>query len=143
MFPLSTRILVVDDMVMFRQMVKQALTQLEYNNFTEASNGELAWAQIEDGRISNKPFGLIISDWSMPKMKGIELLKKVRAESWGAATPFIMLTGETEKENIMEAVQAGVTQYILKPFNVQGLQEKMKSAYLKTHPSDPNAIVIK
>lgn len=137
MFPLHTKVLVVDDMSMFRAMVKQALTAMEYKNFVEASDGEAAWAAIQHARNENKPFDLIISDWTMPKMKGIELLKKVRAEEWGKTFPFILLTGEAERGNIMEAIQSGVSQYMIKPFTVADLKTKMKQAYDKSK-HDPN-----
>lgn len=137
MFPLDTRVLIVDDMSMFRAMVKQALTALEYKDFVEASDGEAAWTAIQKAQFEKKPFGLIISDWTMPKMKGIELLKKVRAEPWGKTFPFILLTGEAEKDFIMEAIKSGVSQYMIKPFAVGDLKTKMKQAYDKSK-SDPS-----
>lgn len=132
MFSPQTRVLIVDDMSMFRAMVKQALIALEYKDFVEASDGEAAWAAIQKAHQEKKPFGLIISDWTMPKMKGIELLKKVRAEAWGKRFPFILLTGEAEKDNIVEAIQSGVSQYMIKPFTVTDLKTKMKQAYDKS-----------
>lgn len=132
MFPLETRVLIVDDMSMFRAMVKQALVAMEYKNYVEATDGESAWAAIQKAQQDRKPFGLIISDWTMPKMKGIELLKKVRAEDWGKRFPFILLTGEAEKDNIMEAIKSGVSQYMIKPFTVADLKTKMKQAYDKS-----------
>lgn len=131
MFHKNTKILIVDDMSMFRAMVKKALADLEFTNFQEAPDGEAAWAAINDARLQKKPFQLVICDWTMPKMKGIELLKKIREEPWGKSFPFIMLTGETEKQNIMEAVEANVSQYIIKPFTVDMLKQKMKQTYDK------------
>lgn len=131
MFPKTTKVLIVDDMAMFRQMVKQALNEMEFKTYVEASDGQAAWAAIEEARQKKAPFELIISDWTMPKMKGIELLKKVRSEPWGTNFPFILLTGEAEKANIVEAIQADVTQYIIKPFTVESLRQKLKLAYDK------------
>ena len=131
MFGKNTKILVVDDMAMFRQIVKQSLTDMGYRNYVEAVDGDAAWKLIERAKLDNDPFGLIISDWTMPKMKGIDLLKLVRNEYWGIHLPFILLTGETEKEFIIQAIQAGVSQYIVKPFTPDQLKQKMKIAYDK------------
>jgi two-component system, chemotaxis family, chemotaxis protein CheY len=132
MFPKNTKILIVDDMAMFRQMVKQALTGLGFTNYQEFPDGIHAWTALKDAQVQKAPYELIISDWNMPKMKGIELLRNVRAESWGAIVPFVMLTGETEQNIIMDAIKAGVTQYIVKPFTVDSLKDKLKIAYDKT-----------
>lgn len=140
MFPKKTKILIADDMAMFRQMVKQALTTLEYTNFVETNDGTTAWSALVDARQAGLPFELIISDWNMPKMKGIELLRKVRAEEWGANMPFVMLTGETEKQTIMDAIEAKVTQYIIKPFTVEALSQKLKQAYDKTK-ANPSVVI--
>lgn len=137
MFPKKTKILIADDMAMFRQMLKQALATLEFPNYHEFVDGAAAWQGLQGALEAKVPFELIISDWSMPKMKGIELLKKVRASPWGTRLPFVMLTGEAEKENIVEAVQSGVTQYIIKPFTVESLQQKLKLAYDKFNASSP------
>lgn len=131
MFPESTKIMVVDDMAMFRAMVKNTLTELHYKNYVEFADGEAAWKGLAEARALKQPFQLIISDWTMPKMKGIELLKKVRAEPWGTILPFVMLTGETEKDLIVDAIQSKVTQYIVKPFTKVTLKEKLDAAHKK------------
>lgn len=131
MFPKQTRIIFVDDMSMFRTMVKNALRELGFTNFVEADDGEQAWTLIAEARTKNQPFELIISDWTMPKMKGIDLLKKVRAEPWGKGFPFLMLTGETEKQMILEAIENKVSQYIIKPFTVNQLKEKLEATHVK------------
>lgn len=131
MFGRNTKILIVDDMAMFRQIVKQSLTDMGYKNYVEAVDGEAAWLLIEKAKLEKEPFALIISDWTMPKLKGIDLLKRVRSEYWGMHLPFILLTGEGEKAFIIEAIQAGVSQYIVKPFTPDQLKQKMKMAYDK------------
>ncbi len=129
-------------MAMFRQMVKQTLTDLGYKLYSEAVDGAKAWSAIEQANSAGEPFQLIISDWSMPLMKGIELLKKVRASSWGGNLPFILLTGEAEKAFILEAIQSGVTQYIIKPFTPDSLKLKLKQAYDKVYGETPPGIVM-
>lgn len=131
MFPQDSRILIVDDMNMFRAMVRQSLSSLNYKNYSEAADGTSALAALTQAVEQNKPFQIIISDWNMPKMKGIELLRRVRAEEWGKTIPFIMLTAEAEKQNIVEAVQAGVDNYIIKPFTVDQLKQKLSQTYDK------------
>lgn len=139
MFEAKTKILIVDDMNMFRAMVRQSLNTLEYKNLTEACDGTAAFTALNAAAEANEPFQLIISDWNMPKMKGIDLLKKVRAESWGAKVPFIMLTAEAEKGNIVEAMQAGVDNYIVKPFTVDGMRTKLTQTYDKITNPKPKA----
>jgi two-component system chemotaxis response regulator CheY len=131
MFATDTKILIVDDMNMFRAMVRQALNTLNYKKLTEASDGTGAWRALTDAHEKNEPFQLVISDWNMPKMKGIDLLKNLRAEPWGKAVPFIMLTAEAERQNIVEAMQAGVDNYIIKPFTVEQMKQKLAQTYGK------------
>lgn len=117
---------------MFRQMLKSALLELEYTHVTEANDGEAAWTLIDRSIRNGDPYGLIICDWAMPKMTGIELLKKVRGEAWGSSGfPFIMLTGQADKQNIVDAIENKVTQYMLKPFTVLNLKEKLDQACAK------------
>jgi two-component system chemotaxis response regulator CheY len=118
-------------MNMFRAMVRQSLSSLNYKNYSEAADGTSALAALTQAVQHKKPFQIIISDWNMPKMKGIELLRRVRAEEWGKKIPFIMLTAEAEKQNIVEAVQAGVDNYIIKPFTVDQLKQKLSQTYDK------------
>ncbi|WP_141734878.1 response regulator [Oligoflexus tunisiensis] len=131
MFARDTRILIVDDMNMFRAMVRQALNTLDFKKLTEASDGTGAWTALTQAKDRREPFQMIISDWNMPKMKGIELLKKVRAEPWGQGVPFIMLTAEAERQNIVEAVESGVDNYIIKPFTVDQMKQKLTQTYEK------------
>lgn len=133
MFKKETKILIVDDMNMFRQMVRQALTALEFKDLSEANDGSTAFATLSEAVQNKKPFQLIVSDWNMPKVKGIELLRKVRAEEWGKKIPFIMLTAEAEKQNIVEAMQAGVDNYIIKPFTIDQMKGKLIQTYDKLY----------
>ncbi len=117
----NMRILVVDDFQTMRRIVMNLMRQLGFTNMIEAADGELAWEVLENDNID-----LIVSDWNMPNMTGMELLKKVRASEEYKNIPFIMVTAEGKKENVIAAVQAGVNNYIVKPFNAATLKEKLK-----------------
>ncbi|MEC9291485.1 MAG: chemotaxis response regulator CheY [Pseudomonadota bacterium] len=117
----NMRILVVDDFQTMRRIVMNLMRQLGFTNMIEAADGELAWEVLENDNID-----LIVSDWNMPNMTGMELLKKVRASEEYKHIPFIMVTAEGKKENVIAAVQAGVNNYIVKPFNAATLKEKLK-----------------
>ena len=97
------------------------LKQNGFNNFEEAEDGEQAFKMLEN----EGNFEFIVSDWNMPNMTGLELLKSVRADDRFKHLPFLMVTAEAEKENIIEAVKAGVTNYIVKPFTGVTLKEKL------------------
>jgi two-component system chemotaxis response regulator CheY len=131
MFDPKTKVLVVDDFKTMRKIVMGALKTCGLENFTEADDGATAWPLIEAALEDEEPFQLIISDWNMPIMKGIELLKKVRAHPTIKSTPFILVTAEAEQGNILEAVQAGVSNYIIKPFTPASFQEKLGAVYKK------------
>ena len=121
----SKKVLVVDDSSVMRQIIKNNLKQLGFNhdNLTDAEDGASGLKKLGEGSVD-----LIVSDWNMPKMTGLEFLKAVRADANFKSIPFIMVTSEAEKEKIVEAVQAGVSQYIVKPFNANALEEKIKEA---------------
>lgn len=131
MFNRKSKILIVDDMNMFRTMVRQALSSLDFKTMVEASDGAAAFHSLSEAVKNNEPFDLVISDWNMPKLKGIDLLRKVRAEEWGKKLPFMMLTAEAEKANIVEAMQAGVDSYIIKPFTIDAMRTKLEQTYAK------------
>ncbi|MCL6120246.1 MAG: chemotaxis response regulator CheY [Deltaproteobacteria bacterium] len=122
---LSMRILVVDDFSTMRRIIKNILKQIGFTNVDEAENGQAALAKIGDG--GNYDF--VISDWNMPEMTGIELLKQVRANEATKDLPFLMVTAEAKKENVVEAVKAGVNNYIVKPFTAEVLQEKISKIF--------------
>ena len=116
----SARVLVVDDFATMRRIVKNILTQLGYKDIIEADDGTTAQEILNQEKID-----LIISDWNMPKMTGLELLKYVRSTPDLADIPFIMVTAEAQQDNIILAVKAKVSQYIVKPFTADTLGEKI------------------
>jgi len=120
----NMRILVVDDFSTMRKIIKNILRQLELTNVVEADDGTTAWEVLNRDNID-----FIVSDWNMPKMSGIELLRKVRASEEYAATPFLMVTAEAQQENIIEAVQAKVSNYIVKPFTAETLGQKINKIF--------------
>ncbi len=126
MFKAEIKILVVDDMLTMRKVVSKILRDLGYSDITQAVDGNDAWEKAKDGS-----FGLIISDWNMPNCTGVEFLKKVRADATTAKTPFLLVTAEAEQHQIVEAIQAGVDQYVVKPFTTDGLRSKLTAVYMK------------
>lgn len=116
----NMRILVVDDFQTMRRIIMNLLKQLGFNNVIEADDGTTAWDRLQAEQVD-----MVISDWNMPKMTGIDLLKKVRTTERTKAMPFIMVTAEGKRENVIIAVQAGVSNYIVKPFNAATLKEKL------------------
>ena len=120
------RILVVDDFSTMRRIIKNILRQLGFTNIVEADDGSTAWETLNKDKID-----FIISDWNMPKMPGIELLRKVRSSEEFGALPFLMVTAEAQQENIIEAVQAKVSNYIVKPFTAETLGQKIDKIFDK------------
>jgi len=127
MFPVETKIMLVDDTTTMRKLVRKCLNDLGFMKTVEANDGATAWPLIEQAKMEGAPFQLIISDWEMPKMKGIDLLRKVRADAAMKTTPFILLTAEAEAAQVKEALTAGVNSYIVKPFTPQAFAEKLKA----------------
>ena len=109
----SMPVMIVDDYSTMLRILKNLLLQLEFTNVIEATNGDDALVKLR----ANGPVGLIISDWNMAPMTGLDLLKAVRSDAKLKSTPFIMVTAESKTENIIAAKQAGVSNYIVKPFN--------------------------
>ena len=118
---LSINILVVDDFATMRRIMKNILKQIGFTNITEADDGTTALNELK-----KKKFDLIISDWNMPNMPGIELLKAVRSNNELKSLPFLMVTAEAQKQNVIEAVQAGVSNYVVKPFTAEAISEKLE-----------------
>ena len=114
-------VLVVDDFSTMRRIVKNILRDLEFKEILEAEDGTAAVKILESQKVD-----LVVSDWNMPKMSGLELLKWVRANETTQAMPFLMVTAEAQKENIIEAAKAKVSNYIVKPFTAETLAEKLK-----------------
>ncbi|HOO38669.1 MAG TPA: chemotaxis response regulator CheY [Deltaproteobacteria bacterium] len=122
----SIKILVVDDFSTMRRIVKNILRQLDFNNIVEADDGSTALDILQKEKID-----MIVSDWNMPKMTGLELLKAVRADDALKDIPFLMVTAEAQQENIIEAVKSGVSNYIVKPFTAETLGQKMNQIFNK------------
>ena len=120
----NMKILVVDDMSTMRRIVKNILKQLGFTNLDEAENGQEALAKLRADT-----FGFVVSDWNMPVMPGIELLRNIRADDKLKHIPVLMVTAEAQKENLIEAVQAGVSNYIVKPFTAEIMQEKIEKIF--------------
>ena len=124
MADLDMKILVVDDFATMRKIVTNLLRQLGFKNIKDADDGTTALAKLKEEK-----FDFVISDWNMPKMSGLELLKTVKADADLKDTPFMMVTAEALKENIIAAIQAGANDYIVKPFNASTLEEKIKKIF--------------
>lgn len=120
----SINVLVVDDFATMRRIIKGVLKQLGFNNLIEAEDGEAALKELRKEKI-----GLIVSDWNMPNMTGLELLKAVRSDNILKNIPFLMVTAEGQKENVIQAVQAGVSNYIVKPFTPETFNAKLEKIF--------------
>ncbi|MBI4620029.1 MAG: chemotaxis response regulator CheY [Desulfobacterales bacterium] len=118
------KFLVVDDFSTMRRIVKNILKQLGYEEIEEAEDGVNAYAKLKSGR-----FGFVVCDWNMPNMDGLQLLKKIRNDPELKDMPFLMITAEAEKHKVVEAIKAGVNNYIVKPFTAELLKEKMDKIF--------------
>jgi two-component system chemotaxis response regulator CheY len=116
----SMSILVVDDYKTMLRIIRNLLKQLGFENVDEATDGSLALSKLRE-----KKYGLVISDWNMEPMTGLQLLKEVRSDNGLKETPFIMVTAESKTENVVTAKKAGVSNYIVKPFNAETLKTKL------------------
>ncbi len=120
----NMNVLIVDDYKTMLRIIKNLLSQIGFNNVDEATDGAMAFAKLQE-----KDYGLVISDWNMEPMSGYELLQKVRAEDKLKSLPFIMVTAESKTDNVVAAKQAGVSNYIVKPFNAETLKQKIESVF--------------
>ena len=118
------RILVVDDFSTMRRIVKNILRQLGYNNVLEADDGTTALAKLKTEKID-----FCVTDWNMPKMSGLELLKEIRADNHLKDIPVLMVTAEALQENIIAAIKAGVSNYVVKPFDAATMAEKIDKIF--------------
>ena len=118
------KILVVDDYATMRRIVRNLLTQIGYSDIEEAGDGVSALQKLRESK-----FGLVISDWNMEPMTGLQLLKEIRADNKLSGTPFIMVTAESKTENVIAAKEAGVNNYIVKPFNAATLKTKIEAVF--------------
>ena len=125
----AMNVLIVDDYKTMLRIIRNLLKQIYFNNVEEATDGVDALAKMRSNN-----FGLVISDWNMAPMTGLQLLQEVRADARLKQIPFIMITAESKTENVVAAKQAGVSNYIVKPFNAQTLKSKIDSVF-----PDPDA----
>ena len=127
MFPATTKVLVIDDMMTMRKIVMKTCKDLGFTTLIEAADGQLAWAKLNE----SPDIGLVISDWNMPNCTGIDLLKRVRADGRFKNLPFLLVTAESEQEQVIEAMKAGVDGYLVKPFAADALKEKLEAVHKK------------
>jgi two-component system chemotaxis response regulator CheY len=122
----NLKILVVDDFSTMRRIVRNLLKELGYTNVDEAEDGVAALQKLKGGN-----FQFVVTDWNMPNMTGIDLLKAIRADATLKHLPVLMITAEAKKENIIEAAQSGASGYIVKPFTAGTLEEKLNKIFEK------------
>jgi len=120
----NMKILIVDDFSTMRRIVKNLLNDLGYTNTTEADDGKTAWPMLQAG-----DFEFVVTDWNMPGMTGIDLLKHIRADARLAKLPVLMVTAEAQRDQIVEAAKSGVNGYIIKPFTAVTLKEKLDKIF--------------
>ncbi|OIR11514.1 chemotaxis protein CheY [mine drainage metagenome] len=120
----DTKFLVVDDFSTMRRIVRNLLKELGFSNVQEAEDGVDAL-----NKLRSEPFDFVVSDWNMPNMTGIDLLRAIRADDSLKHLPVLMVTAEAKKENIIEAAKAGASGYVVKPFTAATLDEKLKKIF--------------
>ena len=128
-FDPKQKILVVDDMGTMRKIIKNMLTKMGCDNLTEAEDGAPAWQMLQDAHEAGQPFDFVVSDWNMPQLSGLDLLKNIREDERFATLPFLMITAEAEQSNVVIAVKAGVSNFIVKPFSIATLKEKIDKIF--------------
>ncbi|MBT6096682.1 MAG: response regulator [Rhodospirillaceae bacterium] len=119
---MNMKVLIVDDYKTMLRILRNLLRQLNFNNIDEATDGSMALQKLRQDS-----FGMVISDWNMEPMTGIQLLREVRSDDKLKHLPFIMITAESKSENVIAAKEAGVSNYIVKPFNAETLKTKIVS----------------
>ncbi|HKY91956.1 MAG TPA: chemotaxis response regulator CheY [Nevskiaceae bacterium] len=122
----NLKILIVDDFSTMRRIVKNLLHDLGYTNTHEADDGKTAWPLLQAG-----DYEFVVTDWNMPGMTGIDLLKAIRGDARLAALPVLMVTAEAQRDQIIEAAKAGVNGYIIKPFTAVTLKEKLDKIFAR------------
>ena len=118
------KILIVDDFSTMRRIIKNLLRDLGFTNTSEADDGQTALPMLQSGK-----YDFLVTDWNMPGMQGIDLLKAVRSDPNLASLPVLMVTAESKRDQIVEAAQAGVNGYVVKPFTAQTLKEKIDKIF--------------
>jgi two-component system chemotaxis response regulator CheY len=126
----SLKYLVVDDFATMRKVIRSSLRELGIEQIDEAEDGQMALATLKNGG-----FGFVVSDWNMPNMQGIDLLRAIRTDPALSHLPVLLVTAENKRENILEAAQAGVNGYIVKPFTTNTLKEKLEAIFTRLQAS--------
>jgi two-component system, chemotaxis family, chemotaxis protein CheY len=121
---LNMKVLIVDDFSTMRKIVRNIIKQIGFKNIIEADDGKSAVKELKKGKVD-----LILCDWNMPEMSGIDLLKTVRSDGGLKDIPFVMITAEAQKDYILEAVKEGVSNYIVKPFTAETISEKLTKIF--------------
>lgn len=122
----NIKILVVDDFPTMRRIIRNLLKDLGYENVDEAEDGLMGLEKLRNGS-----FDFVVSDWNMPNLDGLEMLKQIRADANLSSMPVLMVTAEAKKENIIAAAQAGANGYVVKPFTAATLEEKLNKIFEK------------
>ncbi len=126
----SIKVLVADDFATMRKIVRNILKQIGFEDIIEAEDGAVALQLLKQEKV-----GLVVTDWNMPNLSGLELLQSIRQNPATAKLPVLMVTAEGLKENVLEAVKAGVNNYVVKPFTAEVLQEKIETIFRKLSAS--------
>ena len=121
---LNMKVMIVDDFATMRRILRNILKQIGFKNIIEADDGKHALKELKKEKVY-----LIMCDWNMPEMPGIELLKNVRSDDELKEIPFVMVTAEAQKDNILEAVKSGVSNYVVKPFTAETITEKLSKIF--------------
>ena len=129
MFDPKTKFLVIDDLKTMRMIVKKTIAGMGYTNVIDAEDGVQGYDALMKAQESGDPVQCVVSDWNMPNMTGLELLKKVRVHEFYKAVPFVLVTAENEQSQVIEAAKAGVSNYIVKPFTPADFQTKLQQVY--------------
>lgn len=125
----NMKTIVIDDMLTMRKIITKMLKTIGFTHIHEADDGATAWPMILEAYETGQPYEFIVSDWNMPKMSGLDLLIKVRETEGIKDTPFLMVTAEAEQSNVIKVVQAGVSNFVVKPFKPETLKEKIAKIF--------------
>ncbi len=123
----SIRILLADDMSLSRVMGRKFLLELGYSSIQTVENGKLAWEALEKGVANNTPFRLVLTDWMMPELNGLELLQKVKNSNWAEIPPIVFMTAETDTIQVAHAIKLGISGYVPKPLTLEALKRVLIS----------------
>ena len=129
MFDLKTRILIAEDVLPMRLMIVQTCKSIGFRNLSEATNGKEAWDMLS---LNAPPIGLVISDWNMPEISGLEFLKMAREDPRFKKLPFVMVTVEDDEDRVVECIKARVSGYIIKPFTLAQFKKKLEEVHQRS-----------